>query len=104
MPPARRDGIMRRRGAALARVMHLGDEPALVRAWPVSGALRVRGGAGPEHAAASGVERVLSARNWDQALPRYPRRFRNDPLIGPVIRRHPSLRPPRLAVPFEALA
>ena len=35
---------------------------------------------------------------------RSTRRFKNDPLIGPVIRRHPWLRPFRRAVPFEALA
>ena len=30
--------------------------------------------------------------------------FRSDPLLGPVIRRWPMIRPERKAEPFEALA
>ena len=104
MPPARPDGIMRRRGAALARVIHLGDEPAVVRAWPVSGAVRLRAEAERDDVAAHAVERMRFALNLDHDLRPFHRRFKNDPLIGPVIRRHPSLRPMRRAVPFEALA
>jgi 3-methyladenine DNA glycosylase/8-oxoguanine DNA glycosylase len=104
MPPARPDGIMRRRGAALARVIHLGDEPAVVRAWPVSGAVRLRAEADREEVAAHALERMRFALNLDHDLRPFHRRFKNDPLIGPVIRRHPSLRPMRRAVPFEALA
>ena len=40
LPPPRPDGIVRRRGTAQVRIIHLGDEPAVVRAWPVSGAVR----------------------------------------------------------------
>jgi 3-methyladenine DNA glycosylase/8-oxoguanine DNA glycosylase len=104
LPPPRPDGIMRRRGTALVRVIHLGDEPAVVRAWPVSGAVRLRGEACTREAAAHAVERMRFGLNLDHDLRPFQRRFKDDPLIGPVIRRHPWLRPFRRAVPFEALA
>ena len=104
MPPPRPDGITRRRGAAQVRVIHLGDEPAIVRAWPVSGAMRLRGEAASRAAAAYAVERMRFALNLDHDLAPFHRRFKDDPLIGPVIRRHPYLRPFRRPVPFEALA
>lgn len=104
MPSARPDGVMRRRGAALCRVIHLGDDPAVVRAWPVSGAVRLRAEARTDEAAAHAVERMRFALNLDHDLRPFHHRFRNDPLLGPVIRRHPSLRPFRRALPFEALA
>ena len=40
----------------------------------------------------------------DHDLSEFQRRFRWDPLIGPVIRRTPWLRPRRRPEPFEALA
>jgi DNA-3-methyladenine glycosylase II len=104
MPPARPDGIMRRRGTELVRVIHLGDEPAVVRAWPVAGAVRLRAESASREAAAHAVERMRFGLNLDHDLRPFHRRFKDDPLIGPVIRRHPSLRPMRRAVPFEALA
>ena len=104
LPPPRPDGIMRRRGAALVRVIHLGDEPAVVRAWPTSGAVRLRGEARTHEAAAHAVKRMRFGLGLDHDLAPFQRRFKHDPLIGPVIRRHPWLRPFRRAVPFEALA
>jgi 3-methyladenine DNA glycosylase/8-oxoguanine DNA glycosylase len=104
MPPARPDGVTRRRGAALVRVIHLGDEPAVVRAWPLSGAVRLRAESASADAANHAIERMRFALNLDHDLAPFHRRFRDDPLIGPVIRRYPSLRPLRRATPFEALA
>ena len=40
----------------------------------------------------------------DQDLSEFHARFRRDPLLGPVIRRWPMIRPERKAEPFEALA
>ena len=40
----------------------------------------------------------------DHDLAEFHARFRRDPLIGPVIRRRPWLRPRRRPEPFEALA
>jgi 3-methyladenine DNA glycosylase/8-oxoguanine DNA glycosylase len=104
MPPARPDGVLRRRGHALVRVLHHGDEPAVVRAWPAAGAVRLRAEARTREAAEFAVERMRFGLGLDHDLRPFQRRFRDDPLIGPVIRRHPWLRPLRRAVPFEALA
>src|SRR3954469_16851723 len=104
MPPAGRDGIVRRRGSALVRVVHHGDEPAIVGAWPVAGAVRVRAEAPSALAAEYAVERMRFAMGLDHDLTPFHRRFRHDPLIGPFIRRQPWLRPLRRAEPFEALA
>jgi 3-methyladenine DNA glycosylase/8-oxoguanine DNA glycosylase len=104
LPPARPDGVMRRRGAELTRVIHLGDEPAVVRAWPVAGAVRVQARGPSPEAAAYAVERMRFALNLDHDLRPFHDAFKHDPLIGPIIRRYPWLRPLRRAVPFEALA
>ena len=103
-PPPRPDGITRRRGAGLVRMVHLGDDPAVVHAWPIAGAVRLRAEARSHEAAAHAVERMRYGLNLDHDLAPFHRRFRHDPLIGPVIRRHPWLRPFRHTVPFEALA
>ena len=105
MPPGSRDAVMRRFDTARARVIFHGDEQAIVRAWPVSGAVRVRAESdSSELAAAYAVDRMRFALNLDHDLAPFQRAFRDDPLIGPVIRRQPWLRPLRRAVPFEALA
>jgi 3-methyladenine DNA glycosylase/8-oxoguanine DNA glycosylase len=103
LPPPRPDGITRRRGAAMARVIHLDDEPAVVRFWPIAGAVRLRAEARTREAATHAVERMRFGLNLDHDLAPFHRRFKNDPLIGPVIRRHPYLRPFRRPLPFEAL-
>jgi 3-methyladenine DNA glycosylase/8-oxoguanine DNA glycosylase len=75
-----------------------------VRAWPVAGAVRLGAESASGDAAAHAVERMRFALNLDHDLRPFHRQFKNDPLIGPVIRRHPALRPTRRAMPFEALA
>jgi 3-methyladenine DNA glycosylase/8-oxoguanine DNA glycosylase len=50
------------------------------------------------------IERMRFALGTDHDLGEFHRRFRRDPLIGPVIRRRPWLRPRRRPEPFEALA
>ena len=54
--------------------------------------------------ALKGIERMRFALGVDHDLSAFHRRFRWDPLIGPVIRRKPWLRPRRRPEPFEALA
>jgi DNA-3-methyladenine glycosylase II len=104
LPPAGRDGVLRRDGAALARLLHLGEEPVAVRAWAVAGAVRVRAEAASRTAAVYGVERMRFALCLDLDLAPFQRRFRRDRLLGPLIRRRPWIRPRRHAVAFEALA
>jgi 3-methyladenine DNA glycosylase/8-oxoguanine DNA glycosylase len=50
------------------------------------------------------VERMRFVLGVDYDLGEFHRRFRRDPLIGPLIRRMPSFRPRRRVWPWEALA
>jgi 3-methyladenine DNA glycosylase/8-oxoguanine DNA glycosylase len=104
LPPPGRDGLLRRDGSGLARLLHHGDEPVLVLAWPVAGAVRLRAEAAERAAAAWGLDRVRFALGLDQDLGPFVQRFKRDPLLGRAIRRRPWLRPLRRPVPFEALA
>jgi 3-methyladenine DNA glycosylase/8-oxoguanine DNA glycosylase len=101
---ADRDGVMRRRDGVLTRLVHHGDEPAVVRAWPVAGAVRLHAEAPSREAAAHAIERMRFALNLDHDLRPFRRAFKRDPLLGPILRRMPWLRPWRSAEPFQALA
>jgi len=104
LPGAGRDGVMRRRGGALVRLLHADDEPALVYARPLSAAVRLRVEARSRASAARAAERIRFALGLDHDLRPFQRRFARDPLLGPAIHRRPWLRPWRTAEPFQALA
>ena len=104
MPGCGRDRVMRRSAAALERLLHVDDDPVTVRAWPAVGAVRIRAEAPTREAAAEAVERMRFALGVDHDLGPFHRAFKRDPLLGPVIRRRPWLRPRRRPEPFEALA
>ena len=104
LPGPGRDGVMVAREGALTRALWIGDEQVVVRAWGAGGAVRFRAVAETREAAALGVERMRFALGTDHDLGEFQRRFRRDPLIGPVIRRRPWVRPRRRPDPFEALA
>jgi 3-methyladenine DNA glycosylase/8-oxoguanine DNA glycosylase len=104
LPSLGRDGLVRRRGGALVRLVHVGDEPALARAWPLAGAVRLRIEAPSRAGALRATERMRFALGLDHDLRPFQRRFARDPLLGPVIRRRPWLRPWRTPEPFQALA
>lgn len=104
LPRASRCGLLRRRGAGLVRWLHFRDEPVIVRAWAVRGAVRVAADAPSREAALYGIDRMAFLCGLDQDLSEFHARFRRDPLIGQVIRRWPMIRPERKAEPFEALA
>jgi DNA-3-methyladenine glycosylase II len=82
----------------------VGDEQVVVRAWPVGSAVRVTADCESREAGEIAIERMRFALGTDHDLSEFHRRFRWDPLIGPVIRRMPWLRPRRRPEPFEALA
>ena len=92
------------RDGALTRALWIGDEQVVVRAWVVGGTVRIRASADSEDTASHAIERMRFALGVDHDLRPFQRRFRWDPLIGPVIRRKPWLRPRRRPEPFEALA
>jgi 3-methyladenine DNA glycosylase/8-oxoguanine DNA glycosylase len=104
LPGAGRDGVLRRRGRALVRAIHHGDECAVVAAWTTGSAVRLRAQGPSEEAAAHALDRMRFALNLDHDLAPFHAQFKNDRLLGPIIRRRPWIRPTRIGDPFQALA
>jgi 3-methyladenine DNA glycosylase/8-oxoguanine DNA glycosylase len=104
LPTAGRDGVLRAQGGALVRVVYAEGAAAVVRAWVSGGAVRFRADAPSRAVGLAAVERMRFALGTDHDLGDFHRRFRRDPLVGPVIRWRPWLRPRRRPEPFEALA
>jgi 3-methyladenine DNA glycosylase/8-oxoguanine DNA glycosylase len=100
-----RDGVMRRRGSVLLRLVHVGEEPVVVRAAQVAPDRVVLAAEGPSGTTCGvALDRMRFALGVDEDLTEFHQRFRVDPLIGPVVRLRPWLRPMRRPEPFEALA
>jgi 3-methyladenine DNA glycosylase/8-oxoguanine DNA glycosylase len=118
------DGVMRVEGGVASRLLHVDGRPVLARAWePGKGRVTVRAEAldssvisapgraivppaseaGPAELETA-VERMRFALGVDDDLGEFYRRFRRDPLLGPLLRRRPHLRPRRQPWPWEALA
>jgi DNA-3-methyladenine glycosylase II len=111
------------RGIAV-RLLHVEGSPVLVRAWqPGPDRLLLRAeavdprtvtrpvAAGPDEPAPAGpgqlgvaIERMRFALAVDDDMSDFHRRFRRDPLVGPLLRRMPHFRPERRPWPWEALA
>src|SRR3954447_15441493 len=104
MPGAGRDGVTRRRGHALVRAIHHGDECAVVAAWATGGGVRMRAQGPSREAAAHALARMRFGLNLDHDLAGFHARFKSDRLLGPILRRMPWIRPRRIADPFQALA
>jgi 3-methyladenine DNA glycosylase/8-oxoguanine DNA glycosylase len=106
LPGGGADGVLRRRGGVLERLLHTDGEPVLVRAAYAgsrSGVLLGAWGRSRKGCAAA-LERMRFAFGVDDDLSEFHRRFKDDPLIGRTLRAMPGLRPPRRPEPFEALA
>jgi DNA-3-methyladenine glycosylase II len=125
MPRGSADRTLRVRGGIATRFLHVEERPVLVRAWQSArdrvhfraeaidpglvrrrtaiaprGEIRPAGPAQLEEAVAA-MRRAL----WvDADLSEFHRRFRRDPLVGPLIRRMPHFRPKGRPWPWEALA
>ena len=99
------DAVARRRRGVLTRLMHVGDEPVVVRAAQSARDRVVIAveGRSPQ-ACDRAVERTRFWLGLDDDLRDFHDRFRDDPLIGRVVRMQPWLRAPRRPQPFEALA
>jgi DNA-3-methyladenine glycosylase II len=105
LPPAGRDGLLRRREGVFSRLLHDGaGRPVVVQAWPASGVVRFRAEGADDESAAWGIERLRFAFGVDHSLTAFHRAFKRDPLLGPIVRRIPWSRPLRRPEPFEALA
>jgi 3-methyladenine DNA glycosylase/8-oxoguanine DNA glycosylase len=99
------DGILRRRGATLMRLLHVGEEPVLVAvAQTAPQRVLFAARSACETAAAAAIARMRFATGVDDDLRPFYERFRFDPLIGPSVRARPQLRVFRRPEPFEALA
>jgi 3-methyladenine DNA glycosylase/8-oxoguanine DNA glycosylase len=99
-----RDGIVRRRGGVLERLVHDGEVAAAVRAaQPRPDCVVFGARASNRRAAERAVARMRFALGVDDDLRAFVRRFGRDELIGVSVRRRPWLRVGRRAEPFEAL-
>jgi 3-methyladenine DNA glycosylase/8-oxoguanine DNA glycosylase len=98
------DGMLRRRGGVLARLLHHDGVPVVVRAAATAPDRVLLGATSPSAAgAAHGIERMRFALGVDEDLRPFLREFARDPLIGRSIRMRPWLRASRRPDPFEAL-
>ncbi len=105
LPGGGMDGVVRRHGTVLERLLHVEGEPAVVRAAQPAAARVVLGArAARADVAEEAIARMRFALGVDDDLSAFHERFRDDPLIGASLRRRPWLRIPRRPEPFEALA
>jgi 3-methyladenine DNA glycosylase/8-oxoguanine DNA glycosylase len=99
------DGVVRRRGGVLERLVHVEDEPVVLRAAQPSVDRVVIGARGSRaDICEEAIARLRFAFGVDESLAEFYERFRDDPLIGASVRARPHLRVTRRPEPFEALA
>lgn len=119
LPRGGTDGVARRRGDVLERLVHVAGRPVVVHvtqprrelvvlAARVTAVAGAAGGADPargdEAALAVAIDRMRFALGVDDDLRPFWDAFRDDPLIGRSLRARPHLRVARRPDPFEALA
>ena len=98
------DGLLRRRGAALQRLLRIGGEPVLVGiVQPAPDRVVFAARAGTGAAAWEGIARMRFATAVDDDLRPFWDRFRGDPVIGRAVRRARGLRVRRQPDPWETL-
>lgn len=99
------DGVTRRRGSLVQRLLHVEGVPAIVRfAQPERERVVLAGVAERRDVAEAAVARMRFALGVDDDLRPFYERWRDDPLIGRSVRMQPWLRVTRRPEPFEALA
>jgi DNA-3-methyladenine glycosylase II len=98
------DGLLRRRGAALQRLMRIGGEPVLVGiVQPAPDRVLFAARAETEATAHAGIARMRFATGVDDDLRPFYDRFRDDPVIGRSVRTELALRIRRQPDPWETL-
>lgn len=99
------DAVLRVRRGVVHRLLRVDGQPAVVRVAQPSADRVVFGAAAPARdAAEEAIARMRFALGVDDDLRPFHDRFRDDPLIGRLVRSRPWLRPRRRPDPFEALA
>lgn len=106
--PYRGSGVMRVENNVIHRLIHVEGAPVLVRVWQRrSGEIVLNAspaGAGPAGQSLEiAIQRMRFALSLDEDMRGFYDAFKRDPLLGPVIRRKPWIRPRRTAWPWEAL-
>jgi DNA-3-methyladenine glycosylase II len=105
LPYGGADGLLRKRGGILHRLLHHQGEPVVVRATQTArDRVLIGAWSSTRESASHGVERMRFALGLDVDVRPFYRAFRDDPAIGASLRRRPWLRPTRRPQPFEALA
>lgn len=103
-----RDGVQRRRGGVITRLLHVGPEPVIVHVWEAGDRVIYRAAHAARSAAREplevAVQRMRFATGVDEDLSDFYDAFRTDPLVGPAVRRAPWRRARRKPWPWEALA
>jgi 3-methyladenine DNA glycosylase/8-oxoguanine DNA glycosylase len=98
------DGMLRRRGGVMERLLHHEQAPVVVRVAQPAGDRVVFGArAANREAGAYGIARMRFALGVDEDLGVFRRRFGRDPWIGRSLRQRPWVRVGRRPDPFEAL-
>ena len=98
------DGLLRRRGDGLIRMLHAHGEPVVVAvAQPSPDRVVFAARAGTDAAARAGIERMRFMVGVDDDLRAFHERFRDDPVIGAAVRANPGLRVRRAPAPWETL-
>jgi DNA-3-methyladenine glycosylase II len=98
------DGLLRRRGAALQRLMRIGCQPVLVGiVQPAPDRVLFAARAPTKSAARAGIARMRFATGVDDDLRPFWDRFRDDPVIGRGVRTNCALRARRQPDPWETL-
>jgi DNA-3-methyladenine glycosylase II len=98
------DGLLRRRGAALQRLLRIDGEPVLVGiVQPQRERVLFAARAATEAAAHAGIARMRFATGVDDELRPFYDRFRGDPVIGRSVRSDYALRVRRHPDPWQTL-
>jgi len=99
------DGLLRRNGAGLQRLLHRDGAPVRVAViQPARDRVIFGARAASEPDAMWGIRRLRFAVGVDDDVAPFHAAFRDDPVIGCAVRAAPELRPRRSALPWESLA
>jgi 3-methyladenine DNA glycosylase/8-oxoguanine DNA glycosylase len=105
LPGGSADGLTRRRGASLQRLLHHNGAPVHVAViQPARDRVIFGARAAAETDAMWGIRRMRFALGVDDDLRPFHDAFRDDPVIGKAVRSHPFLRVRRTPLPWEALS